>query len=188
MNQKKPLPVKAPVDPRAYRNAMGTIAKGITILATGRGEELRAMTASAVNSLSLDPLLVLVCLDKKTRFAEALQQEQGFSINILRCSQEYLSNYFAGRWLAETPPDFEFISWWGGPLLDGCAAAVGCEVHEVVEGGDHWIVIGRVVAVHLGLDPVEPLLFYRGGYRELTPQSDVRARDVEDSAAWFFPW
>ena len=177
-----------PVDSRAYRAAAGTIAKGVTIVAAGEGEDLRAMTASAVNSVSLEPMLNLVCVHKKAKFLEALQREKKFSVNILRREQKNLSNYFAGMWQEETPPEFEFVTWHGTPLLQNCAAAVGCELHQMIDSGDHWIVIGRIIAVHQGEEPIEPLLFYRGHYRELSEVSEIDEKEVEDSAFWAFPW
>lgn len=177
-----------PVDSRAYRKVAGTIAKGVTVIAAGEGENLRAMTASAVTSVSLEPMLNLFCVHKKARLAEALRREQRFTVNILRREQKTLSNYFAGMWEEAMPPEFEFTSWHGFSLLENCAAAVGCELHEMLEGGDHWIVIGRIVAVHQAQEPIEPLLFYRGRYRELAPISELDEKEIEDSAFWAFPW
>ena len=116
--------ITPPVDSRAYRAAAGTIAKGVTVVAAGAGEELRAMTASAVNSVSLEPMLNLVCVHKKAKFMEALEREKRFSVNILRREQKNLSNFFAGMWTEETPPDFEFVSWHGLPRLKNCAATI----------------------------------------------------------------
>ena len=180
--------ITPPVDSRAYRAAAGTIAKGVTVVAAGEGEELRAMTASAVNSVSLEPMLNLVCVHKKAKFLEALEREKRFSVNILRREQKSLSNFFAGMWTEETPPDFEFVSWHGLPRLKNCAATIGCELYQMLEGGDHWIVIGRIIAVYQGQDPIEPLLFYRGHYRELASLTDVDEKEIEDSAFWAFPW
>lgn len=177
-----------PVDSRAYRTAAGTIAKGVTVVAAGEGDGLRAMTASAVNSVSLEPMLNLVCVHKKARLLEALQREERFSVNILRREQKSLSNYFAGMWPAATPPEFQFTPWHGVPRLQNCAAAVACEVHQMIDSGDHWVVIGRIIAVHQGEEPIEPLLFYRGHYRELSPVSDIDDKEIEDSAFWAFPW
>ena len=186
--------ITPPVDSRAYRAAAGTIAKGVTVVAAGAGEELRAMTASAVNSVSLEPMLNLVCVHKKAKFMEALEREKRFSVNILRREQKNLSNFFAGMWTEETPPDFEFVSWHGLPRLKNCAATIVRKIRDhrrrirMLEGGDHWIVIGRIMAVYQGQDPIEPLLFYRGHYRELASLTDVDEKEIEDSAFWAFPW
>ena len=177
-----------PVDSRAYRTAAGTIAKGVTVVAAGEGDNLRAMTASAVNSVSLEPMLNLVCVHKKARILEVLDHEKRFSVNVLRREQKSLSNYFAGIWQADSPPEFEFVAWHGLPRLKNCAAAVGCELHQMIEGGDHWIVIGRIIAVFQGQEPIEPLIRYLGHYRELTGLADIDEKEIEDSAFWAFPW
>lgn len=176
------------VDPRAYRNVIGSFATGVTVIAAGEGEGFHGMTANAVTSLSLEPLLVLVCVGKKARMADHLKQETGFSINVLRREQEDLSTYFAGAWPAETPPAFKFTPWHGGPLLEDCVAALGCELHEIIEGGDHWIFIGHVIAVHQSPNPVDPLIFFRGRYRELVKRSEIDGEDIHDTALWAFPW
>lgn len=188
MAKEPPNITQTPVDSRAYRKVAGTIAKGVTVVAAGEGEHLRAMTASAVTSVSLEPMLNLFCVHKKAKFVEALRREKRYSINILRRDQKNLSNYFAGMWQEEMSPDFEFLLWQGVPLLKNCAAAVGCELHEMLEGGDHWIVIGRIIAVHQGAEPIEPLIFYRGHYRELADLSEIEEKEIEDSAFWAFPW
>lgn len=162
---------------------MGLFATGVTVVATGSGEDLRAMTANAVTSLSLEPALLICCLSKKAKMTSRLQKEQGFSVNILCQEQQDLSTYFAGGWKDETRPDFEFVPWQGGPLLQGCAAAIGCELVQMLEGGDHWIVIGRVVALCEGAVPTNPLIFYRGHYHSLATKP---ANEIP--AIWYFDW
>jgi flavin reductase (DIM6/NTAB) family NADH-FMN oxidoreductase RutF len=176
------------IDPRVFRNVIGVFATGVTVVAVGNGSEYHAMTANAITSVSLEPLLVLVCVGRQTGMVEHLNSEQGFSISILRRSQEALSNYFGGIWKSEVPPNFEFVPWQGGPLLKDCAAALGCETFEVFEGGDHLIFIGKVIALHQGDDPVEPLLFYRGRYRELASLTETDDQEIYDTALWAFPW
>jgi flavin reductase (DIM6/NTAB) family NADH-FMN oxidoreductase RutF len=154
------------VDLDAYRGVMGRFATGVTVIATGWGDALHAMTANAVTSLSLDPLRLLICVQKESHCAEALQCNRTFSVNVLREDQEALSVYFAGQWRNPTPPRFEFVAWQGGPRLKGVIAAVGCEVAEIYPGGDHLIFTGTVVAVYRG--PGERPLLYQGGeYRRL---------------------
>ena len=151
------------IDPRAFRQTMGLLATGVTLIAAQDGHETRAMTANAVASLSLDPMLALACIGKQAKMAGFLEKAAGFSINILRDEQQALSSYFAGAWKEPAPP-FRFVPWTGGPRVEGCLAAIGCEVHEFVEGGDHWIVIGRVLALHQGIEPRRPLVFYARQY------------------------
>ncbi|MFQ5614825.1 MAG: flavin reductase family protein [Anaerolineae bacterium] len=155
------------IDPGDFRKIIGLFATGVTVVATEVGGEPHCMTANAITSVSLDPLLVLVCVNNQLAMAEYLQQGKAFSINILREEQEALSNYFADLWEGETPPPHKFVTWEGVPRLEGCIGSLGCVVHEVFDGGDHRIVVGRVVALHQGAEPFLPLLFYGGRYGKM---------------------
>ena len=146
---------------------MGLFATGVTVLSTMtlKGEPI-SMTANAVASLSLEPMLLLVCVDKQANMALHILQASDFSICILSEQQEALSDYFAGRWKGDPPP-FVLRNWISGPLLEGCVAGLGCKKIEVHEGGDHWIVIGEVVVLSCSDSPPEPLVFYGSRYRRL---------------------
>ena len=170
-------------DARTYRRTIGLFATGVTVVAVGDPDEGHAMTANAITSVSLEPMLLLLCINKDARMAEALLDTEGFSINVLRHEQRHLSTYFAGGWEEEEPPAFEFVAWEGGPRLRYSAAAIGCALEEVVEGGDHWIAIGRVIALHRGRQPIDPLIFYAGHYRQLAAEPDY-----EIPAVWDFAW
>jgi flavin reductase (DIM6/NTAB) family NADH-FMN oxidoreductase RutF len=180
------------IPPSEFRQVVGHFAAGVTVVAATAGGEIHGMTANAFTSVSLDPLLVLVCVHKKARMAEFVREAGGFSINILRDEQEALSTYFAGRWPAPAPPPFRFVPWQGGPRLEGCAAAIGCELHDILDGGDHCIPVGRVAAVHLGVEPRQPLVFYAGRYarldrdeRHAAPPLDLVETPVQ---AYYDPW
>lgn len=157
------------LDSRLFRSTLGLFATGVTVVATGAGDNFHAMTVNAFSSLSLDPPLVLFCPSKKAKMAELLPDTRGFSINLLRTDQQPLSNFFAGMWKEPEPPIFRFLDWEGGPRLENGLASIGCTLEHLLEGGDHWIAVGRVVALHLGAEPRRPLLFYSGKYRELEP-------------------
>ncbi len=165
-----------------FREALGLFTTGVTVVAAGMGERIHAMTANAFTSVSLDPMLVLVCLGKQARIAGLLEDIERFSVNLLRADQTALSSYFAGAWREPKPPPFRFVPWTGGPRLEGCSASIGCEVHERIEGGDHWIVLGRVVALHRGVEPLTPLVFYRGRYRQLAKDEGTPAPDLVGGA------
>jgi len=175
-----------------FRLTAGLLAAGVTVVATAEGEQIHGMTASAVCSLSLEPLLMLVCINKEARLAGFLREASGFSINVLRHDQRALSVFFAGTWQAANPPPFRFVPWEGGPRLEGCAAAIACEVHSVLEGGDHWIVVGRVVALHRGVEPIKPLLFFAGRYGQLDAGEQAEAPDLgwvgRPVLAYYDPW
>ena len=156
------------IDGRAFRNVMGLFATGVTVVTTQVNGQPHAMTANAITSVSLDPLLVLACVQKKAHMAEALQQSSHFSINILSERQQNLSNYFAGYWPEDVdPPPFEFLPWATGPRLEGVIGALACNVHDFIEGGDHWIVIGQVIDLYQQESPENPLLYYTGKYGRL---------------------
>ncbi len=179
-------------DTRAFRDTMGLFATGVTIVAAQDGEETHVMTANAITSLSLDPMLIVVAIAKKAKMAGFMSKAAGFSVNVLRDDQQALSTYFAGAWQEPVPPPFRFVAWTSGPRLEGCAAALGCVVHELFEGGDHWIIVGRVVALHRGIEPLRPLIFYAGRYRRLNPKESEPAPDlgwVEQPVHVFYdPW
>lgn len=163
--------MNATIDSREYRNIIGLFATGVTVVATEFEGELQTMTASAIASVSLEPLLLLVCVGKKLALSDSLGKSEGFTVNILRENQEALSNYFADLWHEEEPPPFSFEPWEGIPRLKGCIASLRCVPYEVFEGGDHRIVVGRVVGLHRGAEPYRPLLYYRSRYRQLAHDS-----------------
>jgi flavin reductase (DIM6/NTAB) family NADH-FMN oxidoreductase RutF len=153
------------IDSRTFRQTVGRFVTGVTVIAIDVDGEIRAMTANSFTSLSLDPPLVLFCLGKETKAGHHIRSAPGFSISILREDQRDLSSYFAGAWAPEAaPPPFSFTEWEGGPRLDGCMAALGCRTHAIHEGGDHWIVVGQVIATYRDEEAGEPLVFFGGRY------------------------
>jgi flavin reductase (DIM6/NTAB) family NADH-FMN oxidoreductase RutF len=153
-----------PVDSRTFRQTVGRFVTGVTVIAVEVDGETRAMTANSFTSLSLDPPLVLFCLGKDTKAGLMIHSAPGFAVSILSHHQRDLSSYFAGNWTGGSPPPFTFTAWEGGPRLDGCVAALGCRVHAIHEGGDHWIVVGQVIATYRSDDAGEPLVFLGGRY------------------------
>ena len=152
-------------DDKQFRNVLGHFATGVTIITAMDGEEPVGMAANSFTSLSLDPPLVLFCLGKETKAGHHIRSAPGFSISILREDQRDLSSYFAGAWAPDAaPPPFSFTEWEGGPRLDGCMAALGCRTHAIHEGGDHWIVVGHVMATYRDEEAGEPLVFFGGRY------------------------
>ena len=169
------------------------LATGISIVTTESGGQIHGMTANAVTSLSLNPMLILMCVSKKARMAELLPVGSLFTINILRDDQTRLSNHFAGAGRRpEVAPEIRFVPWEGGPRLDGCLTAIGCTVSEIYEGGDHWIVIGAVTALFQSGGAGGPLIYYRSRYARLEPHRMIApGRDdlAEGPAQIFYdPW
>ena len=182
-----------PADAQQYRRAIGQFATGVTVIVAQQGDDIHGMTANSVTSLSLEPLLLLFNVDRRAHLFPIVRDAGVFTVNILRVEQEPLSRYFAGgARKGMTPPDFRFVPWVGAPRLDGCLASVACAVEHILEGGDHWIVIGRVVALHQGETPGSPLLFYAGQYRQLAhaivrPPADGNA-DTRPIPIYYDPW
>jgi flavin reductase (DIM6/NTAB) family NADH-FMN oxidoreductase RutF len=152
-----------------FRRAMGRFATGVTVITTRLNNELHGMTANAVTSLSLDPLLVLVCVDKTADTHDILSKAGVFAVNILNKDQAEISNRFAKKefdgahGIDDLPHTFAIT---GAPIIEGSLAYLDCRTTMEHHGGDHTIFIGEVVeAKELG--EAEPLLFYRGKYAEL---------------------
>jgi flavin reductase (DIM6/NTAB) family NADH-FMN oxidoreductase RutF len=155
------------VDPIEFRNVMGQFATGVTVITTVHDEELHGMTANSVTSVSLDPLLILVCLMREARTALAIQNSKRLAVNILGAHQEELSQRFAragqdhfdGLDLVEGPH--------GLPFLPDCLAYLTAQVTQVVEAGDHDVVFAEVDHCRVSPNGGAPLLFFQGGYRKL---------------------
>ena len=161
------------IDARAFRHTVGQFVTGVTVIATEVAGSMRAMTANAFTSLSLDPPLVLFCVAKKAHLGQVIHLASGFSVNILTHEQQPLSTYFAGGWKAPEPPPFSFEAWHGGPKLAGISAAIGCAVETIHEGGDHFIVVGRVLALYQREPPMAPLVFNAGRYAALAEPAET---------------
>jgi flavin reductase (DIM6/NTAB) family NADH-FMN oxidoreductase RutF len=160
-------------DPLEFRSIIGHFPTGVTVITTAAGEELQGMTANAVASLSLDPLLVLVCVDRGTHTHRVLDEGGVFAVNILGEHQEEVSRLFARRAEPEvgTLRGQRFtLGRTGVPILEDCLAYLECRVSSVHEGGDHSIFIGEVIDGRIVRDTA-PLLFFRGRYHGLVERS-----------------
>ncbi len=152
-------------DAMKQRQIMGRFATGVTVVTTRYGEEVSGMTANAVISLSLDPPLVAVCVDKGASMHEHISEGSCFAINILRLEQEALSNRFA----TPGPKDFSDLSVTtsetGAPILADALAWLDCRLVTVVEAGDHDLFFGEPLAGETGEGV--PLMYYGGRYDQL---------------------
>jgi flavin reductase (DIM6/NTAB) family NADH-FMN oxidoreductase RutF len=156
-------------DAKAYRRTVGLFGTGVTVLAVDTAAGVLAMTANAIASVSLSPLLLLACVDHKARIHSQLLPERVFSVNVLRDDQEVLARYFAGGWRDRPAPEHRFEPWGGAPRLVGGLAALRCVVERVLDGSDHAIVLARVADLHEDGAQHNPLLFFAGRYRRLAP-------------------
>jgi flavin reductase (DIM6/NTAB) family NADH-FMN oxidoreductase RutF len=121
------------------------------------------LTTNAVTSLSLDPMLLLVCFDNSSRTLPVVRRARRFAVNVLRAGQEDLAVLFASKRVAQEK--FESVTHTvahGVPVLDDALAWVACDLVELLPGGDHTIGIGSVIGG--GAADGEPLVFFRGRY------------------------
>lgn len=159
----------------AFRTVMSRFATGVTVVTTLIDGEPHGMTASAVSSLSLDPLLVLVCIERDTSMCQLTVAAGFFALSILASDQQELSDRFADP---DRPPGEEQFAGvpftpatTGAPILDATLAWVDCRVWRTYEGGDHLIVVGEVVDQGLG-QPDDALVYYRSAYTTAPSPTD----------------
>ncbi len=160
------------IDAASYRRIIGQFATGVTVVTTAVDGWLHGITANALTSVSLDPLLLLVCVDKEAHGHEELAAGGRFGVNILSDEQEDISNLFATKAAPEQGQLRGGVPYrlgpHGTPLLEGCLSYIECDVVESHEGGDHTIFIGQVLGAET-LREVPPLLFFQGRYRRIQP-------------------
>lgn len=168
-----------PLEMRAFRNAIGHFATGVTIITAQSGDLIHGMTANAVSSLSLDPMLLLICVDRHARMLTIIREAACFAVNILSDTQEALSRHFSGRGHGAPPPNLRFEAGIGAPLIADALACLTCRVEEVLTGGDHVIFTGRITNMQLGSEQAKPLLFFRGRYHHLKTPDPATTRAPE---------
>ncbi len=155
-----------PVDPALQRRILGHFATGVTIVTTRAATESAGLTVNAFCSLSLDPPLILVAIDRRSFSYEFLKKAGCFAVNILAADQEDISRRFA----IPGPKDFTDLAMitavTGAPIFAEALAWLDCRVTNVVAGGDHDIFIAQIEAGETRQG--EPLLYYRGQYRALS--------------------
>jgi 3-hydroxy-9,10-secoandrosta-1,3,5(10)-triene-9,17-dione monooxygenase reductase component len=154
------------VDPLKFRTVMGCFPTGVSVVTTAVDGERHGMTANSITSVSLDPVMVLACLTCGSRTALAIQKAGRFAVNILGEHQEEISHRFAKPGLDHFE-GLEVHEAAGLPLLPGCIAYLLCSVHDVVQAGDHDIVLGNVEECDAIPNGASPLVFFQGGYRTL---------------------
>ena len=154
------------IDPDTFRSALGRFASGVTIVTAvdGAGHDV-GLTVSAFASVSLEPPLVLVCIDHAASIHPVLLEAHHFAVNILAAAQEPLARRFSTL----EGDRFDGVGYTRGQtgvaVLDEVLGCIECHRVHATEGGDHTIFIGRVEAVHIRA--ASPLLYYRGGYAQL---------------------
>ena len=164
-----------------FRKALGSFATGVTVITVDHEGKVHGMTANAFTSVSLDPPLVLVCVDQRARTHAHLHAKKRFGVNVLAADQQVISEYYAGaaqdhqRAEQEAGARFDRTAH-GTPVLHGALAYLECRLHTAQDAGDHTIFMAEVeeVVVREG----DPLLYYRGEYRTIEG-SEATSRDSQ---------
>ncbi|GAA0691265.1 flavin reductase family protein [Marinobacterium maritimum] len=169
-------------DSKAFRRALGNFATGITVItATTPSGEKTGVTANSFNSVSLDPALILWSIDKRSGSCKIFEEATHFAVNILAADQIDVSNHFA-RPSDDKFAGVEYTEGFGGaPVLPHTSACFQCESYETVDGGDHWILIGKVVAFEDA--GRAPLLYHQGSYSVVMPHSRFPTKTDEQPEA-----
>ena len=153
------------VDAHAYRSAIGHFATGVAVVTCDGPDGPSGLTTNAVTSLSLDPLLLLVCFDNGSRTLDAVRGAGRFAVNVLRAGQEDLAGVFASKRVQTEK--FEAVTHrieHAVPVLDDALAWIACDLDQLHPAGDHTIAIGAVTHVWTAEGEAAPLLFYRGAF------------------------
>ena len=153
-------------DPRTLRDALGCFATGVTVVTCLNEGKPAGLTVNSFTSVSLEPPLLLVCIAKRAASADALVSASHFAINVLQTGQQPASIRFSTR----DEDRFGTTPWScgeaGAPILKDSLGVFECERFAVYEGGDHHILVGRVVKASFDAS-LDPLLYFRGRYRRL---------------------
>lgn len=155
-----------PPDPTSFRAAMALLPTGVTVVTASGTDGPAGATANAVCSLSIEPMLMLACLDRGSRTLLAAQAADRFGIGVLHAGQEGIARAFATK--APVADKWTGVAWGerdGIPAIDGSLVWVACDLRDVVAAGDHVMVTGEVTALETGEG--DPLVFHGGRYRPL---------------------
>ncbi|MGZ4666055.1 MAG: flavin reductase [Frankiaceae bacterium] len=164
-----------------FRAAAARFASGVTVVTTRSGELVFGKTVSSFASLSLDPVLITVSVAAGGHLARLVRESGSFGVSVLARGQEAVSRYFAVEIHEPVREEFPGMTTvpevTGAPIVAGCLSFFDCQLHDILPGGDHVILIGRVVAT--GGGEGDPLVYWRGGYRALHPAHDSTGGDEQ---------
>ncbi len=157
-----------------FRKAMGQFATGVTVVTVEQDHgKVHGMTANSFTSVSLEPMLVLICVDHRAKSLPMLHKQKQFGVSVLKKGQEAISEYFArGKYSAETEERLSIRyrrTASGAPVLENAMLQLAFKIVASHVAGDHTIFVGQVedAEIHGG----EPLLYFRGGYRGIARHS-----------------
>jgi flavin reductase (DIM6/NTAB) family NADH-FMN oxidoreductase RutF len=160
-----------PFDPNLFRQVLGRFATGVTVITVCKDDVKRGMTANAFTSVSLNPPLILVSIDKKADTHGLMMECEAFCVNILPEHRREWSDWWAGK----APKDVDQFANMpystkatGSPVLDECLGYIDCKVWARYEGGDHTLFVGEVQEASINSDAnLKPLLFFASKYRKI---------------------
>lgn len=156
---------------RQFKKVMSHFPTGVCVVTARCNGDAVGLTVNSFTSVSLDPLMVLICITRNTTAHEVISQAGAYTVSILAEGQESVSTVFAG---APNNQRFSLVqteaSPLGNPVVEGAIAFLDAEIVDSRDAGDHTIFIGRVTALHLMHEDARPLVYHRGGYRRLAPQ------------------
>jgi flavin reductase (DIM6/NTAB) family NADH-FMN oxidoreductase RutF len=154
------------IDAKDFRQALGRFATGVTIVTVEHEGHIRGITVSAFMSLSLEPPLVAICIDKNAQAHLPLLHAKRYGVSVLASDQTSISNHFAGMPSLEDDP---FTTVQDMPVIADALATIICTVDATHDTGDHTLFVGRVTHLEWRED-AEPLLYYRGRYGDFGQQ------------------
>jgi flavin reductase len=159
------------VDVSAFRMAMGSFPTGVTVVTMASDDgNIHGVTVNSFSSVSLDPMLVLVCLNETSRGIGLIECAGAFVVNVLSAGQQDVSRWFANRYRPAGSAMFDGVPFEPGvtgcPVLVDAAASFDCRLRQSHRAGDHLIVLGEVVAL-VHRPQLEPLIFHAGTYKSL---------------------
>jgi flavin reductase (DIM6/NTAB) family NADH-FMN oxidoreductase RutF len=171
------------VSPDRFRLVMGHFVTGVSVVTAFDGERPAGITVNALSSVSLEPPLVMVALDRRRFITPVIRSAGRYAVSILGEDQQALSDCFAGAAVTPGRDDFCGAAWRPGatglPLLDGAIATLECTTVETFSAGDHDLFIGRVEALGSEADRGGPLLYYRRQYLRIERAAVSRVKGKE---------
>lgn len=151
-----------------FRTVMGQFATGVTVVTALDGDRPQGITVNALTSVSLDPAIVMIALDRRRFICPAIDARGAYAVNILAEHQQWLSDCFAGANVTPNRDAFCGAAWSPGetglPILEGAIATLECRVLDRFEVGDHYLYVGAVDALTLPEPEAPPLLYHRRRY------------------------
>jgi flavin reductase (DIM6/NTAB) family NADH-FMN oxidoreductase RutF len=170
-----------------FRTAMGQFATGVTVVTTLDGASPQGITVNALTSVSLDPPIVVIALDRKRFIVPAIDASRRYAVNILAEDQQWMSDCFAGANVTPNRESFCGAAWHPGttglPVIGGAIATLECAVEDRFEVGDHFLYVGRVEACSIEEPSAPPLLYHRKRYLRIQRATTARVVGKPESPA-----